>query len=157
MIGAEIKPENRNTAEFFIKISKPYTLSAEIERALKNGLDTVGENLKRQLVFKLISPPKTGRLYPVMGAQHKASAPGEAPANRTGNLIQSIYHDVLSHNRLEFGETAKYAKYLEDGTKKKGSNTFLMKPRPHLRPVVEENNYKINEMIVEALDAALPD
>jgi HK97 gp10 family phage protein len=65
---------------------------------------------------------------------HVASAPGESPANDTGNLLQSIQ---VVQIQAEQGGTitsevivkARYAKWLEYGTKK-------MEPRPFVRPTL---------------------
>lgn len=74
----------------------------------------------------ILSGPKTGRIY----GNHQASAPGEAPADWTGELVASGF---TRYNRSKlFGEvvfSAPYARALEFGTER-------MEPRPYIRPAV---------------------
>lgn len=67
---------------------------------------------------------------------HQASAPGEAPASDTGNLINAI-QTAITANRKRFTRAAvgitgqaPYWRMLEDGT-------FLMEPRPFVKPSYE--------------------
>lgn len=78
--------------------------------------------------------PKTGILYRIPGRKrrHRASAPGEAPANLTGTLRKGVNFEVKGSDQMEFGDTEVYGKFLELGTRR-------MKPRPHLAPAVAHN------------------
>ena len=78
--------------------------------------------------------PKTGRLYRIPGRKrrHRASAPGEAPANLTGNLRKGVDFEVKGPYQMEFGDQVFYGKFLEEGTKR-------MEPRPHLKKSVAHN------------------
>lgn len=71
--------------------------------------------------------PKTGRVYIINGRRHRASAPGQPPANRTGVLAKQVDYTVRSYHEMEFGDTnpAFYGVFLENGTRR-------MKRRPHL-------------------------
>ena len=69
---------------------------------------------------------KHGALY----HGHRASAPGEAPAIDTGNLLNSGYHKMTGPTEGEVGFGAEYAVYLEMGS-------VRMAPRPFLGPAVE--------------------
>jgi len=60
------------------------------------------------------------------------SAPGQAPAYITGTLRKSVDFKVNGAQSLTFGETAPYAGFLEDGTRK-------MAPRPHLKAVIDRD------------------
>ena len=124
-------------------------MTADIKSELREVLRKAGVNIEREVVNMLISPPKTALIYPLKGALHRSSAPGEAPANRTGNLIQSLYSVVKSANELEIGETARYAGYLEDGTSK-------MLPRPHLGVVARKYQRTIGRMVDDALKRTFP-
>ena len=135
--------------KLFVRLGNYNLMKKTIGKELRKTLYQAGENIKREIVYLLISPPKTGKLYPLRGALHQSSAPGQPPANRTGTLIQSIYHLVRSDTELEFGETEPYAKFLEDGTTK-------MKPRPHLVTAANNNQRNIEKLLDEAIDEALP-
>jgi len=89
--------------------------------AINQSLIEWGRVLKEYHVSKLTSGSRSGRLY----GTHRASAPGEYPANRSGALVRSVGVDV-KNKQLTFGEGADYAKYLEHGTRN-------MEARPHLR------------------------
>lgn len=71
----------------------------------------------------------------IVGRAYQASAPGEAPASRTGRLRQSFFatiepsKDGNSHNAI-IRTSVLYADDLEYGTKR-------VAPRPYLRPVIE--------------------
>lgn len=109
-------------------------------------------NRMRTEELKVLTGPRHGRLYPIPGrytkrkrkdkvsglkthlTYYRASAPGESPANRTGALRQSFARRVISTTpdtveaALESG--LKYAKLLEDGTKR-------MAPRPYFDKIIE--------------------
>lgn len=124
-------------------------------RAAKEGVRQafykLGKDLKATANKLILDGPKTGRTYLIrIGGRlkrHQASAPGEAPANLTGNLRKSIGFDVRGSESMEFGSrsgppaagispkqnVAAYSKYLEVGSSK-------IAPRPYLKPSIEENS-----------------
>ena len=64
----------------------------------------------------LMSGPKSGAFYArPQGKMHQASAPGEAPAVDTGNLINSIQVQMVSTFRWMVFTNAEYAPVLELG------------------------------------------
>lgn len=104
------------------------------------------ENVRitRELIKK---GPKTGRLYRIAGRKrrHRASAPGEPPANLTGRLRRGVNFEVKGTDQMQFGDTVFYGFYLERGTKK-------IKPRPHLkRAVVKNARYAEQELGLKPL------
>lgn len=99
-------------------------------KAIRFFLDDVGKTTKKKLSEGILNPPKTGRLY----GSHRASAPGEYPANKTGVLARSITIRRTS-NDVTIGTTVSYGKYLADGT-------YKMAPR---------------KMSKEAMQAAIPE
>lgn len=94
---------------------------------------------------RILSPPKTGRIYNKGGSFHQASAPGEAPANFTGKLVRSSH---VSVNRSKLSATvtwrALYADMLEAGTEN-------MEPRPFARPAAA----KLQKTIQRNIDRAI--
>ncbi len=112
----------------------------EIGRALRRG----GLAIENNAADRIISPPKTGRIYPSKhrkGAFHQASAPGEAPAADTGRLHQSItsVQTVNGPERYvnETGANAPYAIPLELGTSKIAPRPFMQPAFDEVRPQVE--------------------
>jgi len=89
----------------------------------------------------LMNKPKTGRRYrlPSGGGFYTASAPGEAPAVRTGDLEESYEIRVSKRNNRAFvGTKLKYGFFLERGTRK-------FKKRPHIKPGFEEVRNEIEQ------------
>lgn len=100
-------------------------LTDEIRNNLRKSLYDIGEEVKRENKRLIKSKDKTGRIYKFKGRDHQASAPGEAPANRSGRLMKSSNYRVRNHQEMSIGEEVLWAKFLEEGTRK-------MSPRPHL-------------------------
>jgi hypothetical protein len=78
---------------------------------------------------------------------HRASAPGEAPANDTGLLFSSIYFKQPSKLTAEIGSRLPYAYWLEYGTKK-------IKPRPSWVPATQKNIPLFQKLVDAALRRA---
>lgn len=104
------------------------------ERGLDQASHMVGQMLVRRVQIGIVSGPHSGRIYP---GRNQASAPGEYPANQSGQLLGSMDYTVGSHE-LRVGSTGAfnrgydYAVGLHEGTTK-------MAPRPYLTKAVEEN------------------
>jgi hypothetical protein len=83
----------------------------------------------RQGIIGLMKEPKHGKEYKRPGGgRYTASAPGEAPAIRTGDLAES--YEVRVHfksQKVMIGTPLRYGFFLERGTRK-------MAKRPHIRP-----------------------
>lgn len=111
-----------------------YTHFGEIGASMAREIDEVCEStaldIQARAQMAIMNPPKSGRIYRRGNVAHQASAPGEAPATDTGNLVNSAYTKKLGQADYETGFTAEYAAALEFGTAK-------IEPRPYLRPAVE--------------------
>lgn len=127
-----------------------------VEHALwRSGKDIQGE-FNRQVLAK----NKTGRLYirRIRGGarrKHRASAPGETPANRTGAYRKAFSFNVDGAHQLKVGVAAvengadgKYPLYLEIGTSR-------MKPRPGLRNAVSASERDIIRNLAGGIEDAL--
>ncbi len=105
---------------------------------------------------ELMAEAKHGRWYlkPNTSAMYQASAPGEAPAVRTGVLQSSVSHtqpkmgiDGIIHCYV--GSDIDYALYLELGVKRQDigieaeGGDWRVAPRPWLRPALDMNRAAI--------------
>lgn len=90
--------------------------------------------------------PKTGRVYKRGKVEHRASAPGQAPATDTGTLVGSIYFE---NGRLSatVGSRLAYAYYLEFGTAR-------IAPRPSWAPATLAARDAFQRRVDEALSEA---
>lgn len=106
----------------------------QIRQGARIALYNIGKENVRYTRLIIKKGPKTGRLYRIPGRKrrHRASAPGQAPANLTGALRRSVDFNVRGYDQMEFGDQKMYGKFLETGTKK-------MAARPHLIKAVRTN------------------
>jgi len=124
------------------------------EQLTKSGIRKGYMALRRDLVKtardSIRKPPKTGRLYRIPGRKrrHRASAPGEAPANLTGALARSVNAEQRGWDELHFGATTRYARILELG----GGN---IEPRPFLEPAVKAMEGNAREHFEREIQAKL--
>lgn len=106
---------------------------------------TAAGHAGRGKVLEKLSGPRSGATYPVPGTSrdYTASAPGEAPAQRTGRLRQSYEVSQVTHEagrqKIEVGSRLAYAVMLERGTSR-------MAPRPHLEPAMREAESEIRQI-----------
>lgn len=108
---------------------------------VSNGVEAVAEAVRKDAVRRIEEPPKTGRVYSgppfrVGKPPHQASAPGESPADDTGELKRSGL--VAMRGELEAqvsfgGRGGEYARDLEYGDM---NRQFPVAARPFLRPSV---------------------
>lgn len=91
------------------------------------------DDLKR-LIIQSFGRQKHGKFYrkPKVagGGFYQASAPGEAPAIRSGNLFRSLKERFPTPLSGELLIDTPYAAFLEDGTS-------AMAARPFVRPAIE--------------------
>lgn len=133
-------------------------LAPHIALAIRLGMEQSGKELRAYTKEQMVKGAKTGRVYKVYTGLngrklanpkfHRASAGGEFPARRSGNLFRSIDFTVFGSKRLEFGAKARYAKYLELGTSK-------MAPREFLKQTVKKLDKQTQINIVKRINQAI--
>lgn len=140
------------------------------QKGVRAAMFEIGKDLKATAKKSILKKPKRGRTYLLRRGGsvvvHRASAPGEPPADFTGALQKSIDFDVVGVDRLEFGVKksigtmnspggVNYGKDLEFGTTKflSGVTELLsggftrriqagskgIAPRPFLLPAIKKN------------------
>jgi len=113
----------------------------------EKGLWAAGEHLRGALRITL-SGQRHGRWYRVPGTKkdYQASAPGEAPAVRTGDLKKRVASSLernADESTLMVGTNAPQGKILEFGTSQ-------IAPRPWMRPTVTREWAAMKERFAKA-------
>lgn len=143
---------NKNKAAKKVTVSIQ-NLGKNTREALAEGFEEMGANLVRTLQNNILNEPKFGREYKVKGKNgvtklHRASAPKQTPALITGEYYEKIFYKSQGANGLEFGNTAEYAEYLEEGTSK-------MDPRPGLGNAITSSLKNNRRYLEESLDKGI--
>ena len=124
-----------------IKLNNPRAIHLLLVGERKRISSGATERVKRysrkihkEIIRTMLRDRKTGNWYLTNGKWHRASAPGESPAKRTGKLIKSM-SIIFSEGGMKghIGASAKYAGYLENGTRGGGQNK-----RPAFEPTLEK-------------------
>jgi len=109
---------------------------AAITQEMDRFVLRVANSIRNNAVEAIMRGQKSGRMY----GNHRASAPGEAPATDTGALVRSIrveHTPGTGTARVVVG--AEYAAKLEFGTR-------TIAPRPFLRPAVAKTRRQMPEL-----------
>lgn len=112
-------------------------IALKYEQDAERGLNAMTMQGAERIQNAMNESPRTGRIYKKgKTVTHQASAPGEAPAPDTGNLINSVFSGII--DRVRGAITGRivvnkeYAAHLEIGTAK-------MRPRPYIASTIKAN------------------
>lgn len=97
------------------------------QKAVERGIRAASQEAE-SLTKNILSQPGRGKIYDRGNFEHRASAPGDAPAPDTGRLRNSVSHDVVATQNGAKGTVSvntEYAAALELGTEN-------IEPRPYL-------------------------
>lgn len=104
-------------------------------------------NAIRNAELEVLKGQRSGKVYrkPHSKATYTASAPGEPPARRTGNLRMHWNGQVKSENASDGGvaiiaeleSQEPYAGYLENGTSKMAARPFVEKIKEEAMPEIQ--------------------
>jgi HK97 gp10 family phage protein len=123
-------------------------LDEAVRRAVVKAVNKGAVMVHKDAVESVQHGPKTGAIYTHDGIAHQASAPGEAPATDTGELVSSMTFEVDDDG---FGASivakSPHAAPLEFGT-------VDMDARPFMGPAFEKNREAIQELVAEAYHEA---
>lgn len=126
-------------------------IMARARRGTMAGLVRFIGAVETRAVELIMQPPKTGKIYKRRGVSHQASAPGEAPANWTGRLVNSRRIDLFEATlRARLNFSTDYAALLELGTPK-----GQMEPRPFARRALADTRQAGVQMVREEVAQAL--
>jgi HK97 gp10 family phage protein len=108
--------------------------SIKREMARKGAMAT---NTLRNVELEVLSKGGSGKKYKRL--PNRSSAPGETPAPQSGNLRQDWNDETLIEgNRVtsRLKSNVKYARWLEDGTKKMAKRPFVNPIKKKAEPEV---------------------
>jgi HK97 gp10 family phage protein len=97
-----------------------------------------GQLIRTEAIKSIQTGAKSGVMYQKYNPrrEHRASAPGQAPASDTGNLVSKITVKQKSKDIVNVESNANYSAYLEYGTSR-------MQPRPFMLPAFEKSKKPI--------------
>jgi len=103
-------------------------VNATLRKHARLSVEALARNTEAEAKKSILREAKSGRFYRVPGTRrtYQASAPGQSPAPRTGDLANSIRIEVESDYVVSVGSELKYSR-IEFGYGRAA-------PRPYLRP-----------------------
>lgn len=112
-------------------------------------LEALARDTRARVTKKLLRGTRSGEIYqvPKTNKEYQASAPGEPPAPRTGQLANSYI------NRLVSPSSAIVASDVPQARLEYGFGNVA--PRPHLRPAKDETMAEIDSIIRKVLGQQL--
>ena len=130
----DIKINVKNLKKVLSQLNR---LDKDLETPFQEIVKGGGQLIRAEAIKSIQTGAKTGIVYQKYNPrrQHRASAPGEAPASDTGNLVNKIIVKN-SKDQVQVQSNAHYSKFLEYGTSK-------MQPRPFLFPASVKSTPKI--------------
>lgn len=86
---------------------------------IRYSLRVHGKEVKKELIRVTSTGPRSGRFYSYRGRKYQASAPGEAPAKRSGRLSSKFTYrsrpmELLIGNTAFADNGFNYARHLEE-------------------------------------------
>jgi len=126
-------------------------ISGGAEGVVEDVISDLATDTKVEAVFAIQDPSKTGRIYTRGNVRHQASAPYEAPASDTGNLMGSIDVDFEGPLTAYVGTHVMYGMYLEFGTRGSDDSPKIL-PRPWLLPSFEKAKIGVSAKLKEDIE-----
>ena len=113
-------------------------LEQDLEKPFREVIAGGAQLIRGEAIKSIQTGAKSGRIYEKYNPRrtHRASAPGQAPASDTGNLVRNIAVKMESRDQVAVVSSAPYSQFLEFGTSK-------MLPRPFLFPATQRSKKKI--------------
>ena len=123
-----------------LALSQLDRLAKDMELPFQEVVKGGGQLIRGEAIKSIQSGAKSGVMYQMYNPrrEHRASAPGQAPASDTGNLVSKIIVKQKTKNIVNVESNADYSAFLEYGTSK-------MDPRPFMLPAFEKSKKPITE------------
>lgn len=116
---------------------------------ISDALYTTGQTIQVDAQISITDGAKSGRM--TRGERKKlyqSSAPGEAPAEDTADLVNSIEAVRVEPLKVEVRANDRKAAWLEFGTSK-------MLARPYMQPAVDMNRDTLKKNVTDAINAEI--
>ena len=165
-----------------LKLDNPLWKTPSRRRILSRVVQQSAAELEGEIKQKILTGTKSGRLYRrgsitraaskknlalglrrvkgnpnrvFAGANfHRASAPGESPANDLGGLENSVRARSTGEMKAKVAAGVKYAAALDAGTTTAGKNhNITIAPRPFFETTAEEFKVKFKQNFADALES----
>ena len=119
-------------------LSQLNRLQKDMEVPFQEIVKGGGQLIRGEAIKSIQTGSKSGVMYQMYNPrrEHRASAPGQAPASDTGNLVSKIIVKQKTKNITNVESNANYSAYLEYGTSK-------MEARPFMLPAFEKSKKPI--------------
>ena len=123
-------------------MSSHKNLEQDLEKPFREVIVGGAQLIRGEAIKSIQTGPKSGRIYDKYNPRrtHRASAPGQAPASDTGNLVRNIVVKQENPDLVKVESNAIYSSFLEFGTSK-------MLARPFLFPATERSRKKIAQAV----------
>ena len=117
-------------------------LEKDLEQPFREIILGCAQLIRGEAIKSIQTGPKSGRIYEKYNPRrtHRSSAPGQAPASDTGNLVSQIKVRQKNPDEVVVESNALYSAFLEFGTSK-------MLARPFLFPATERSRPKIVQAV----------
>ena len=121
-----------------LALSQLDRLAKDMELPFQEVVKGGGQLIRAEAIKSIQTGAKSGVMYQKYNPrrEHRASAPGQAPASDTGNLVSKITVKQKSLNVVHVESNADYSSFLEYGTSK-------MEARPFMFPAFEKSKKPI--------------
>jgi len=125
-----------------LALSQLDRLAKDMELPFQEVVKGGGQLIRAEAIKSIQTGAKSGVMYQMYNPrrEHRASAPGQAPASDTGNLVSKITVKQKSLNVVHVESNADYSAYLEYGTSK-------MEARPFMLPAFERSKKPIVDAV----------
>ena len=125
-------------------LSQMDKLEKDMEIPFQEIVKGGGQFIRGEAIKSIQAGAKSGIVYEKYNPRrsHRASAPGQAPASDTGNLVSKIIVKQKSKNITNVESNADYSAFLEYGTSK-------MEPRPFMLPAFEKSKKPIINAVLK--------
>ena len=121
-----------------LALSQLDRLAKDMELPFQEVVKGGGQLIRGEAIKSIQTGAKSGVMYQKYNPrrEHRASAPGQAPASDTGNLVSKIIVKQKSSDVTNVESNANYSAFLEYGTSK-------MEARPFMFPAFEKSKKPI--------------